>query len=119
MIEQAKTDRDRDDLILTRRLFLFHMGTAIRRGEAAGLRWRSVLLADPSGPVVRIEETWVRNRMDTPKSDAGMRTISLGEKIAAELWDHRQWSQYGTDDDYVFPNLGLVARSRRVGTRNC
>ena len=35
---------------------------------------------------------------------AGMRTISLGEKIAAELWDHRRWSQYGADDDYVFPN---------------
>jgi len=33
-----------------------------------------------------------------------MRTISLGEKIAAELWDHRQWSQHGADDDYVFPN---------------
>jgi site-specific recombinase XerD len=104
LIEKAETERDGDDLILTRRLFLFHMGTALRRGEAAGLRWRSVFLADPSGPMLRVEETWVRHRTETPKSDAGRRTISLGEKIAAELWDHRQWSQYRADDDYVFPN---------------
>ena len=104
LIDEAEAERDRDDLILTRRLFLFHMGTALRRGEAAGLRWRSVFLADPSGPVLRVEETWVRSRTETPKSEAGRRTISLGPKIAAELWEHRQWSQYRADDDYVFPN---------------
>ena len=104
LIEEAETERDRDDLIVTRRLLLLHMGTALRRGEAAGLRWRSVFLADPSGPVLRVEETWVRHRTETPKSDAGRRTISLGEKVAAELWNHRQWSQYRAEDDYVLPN---------------
>ncbi len=104
LIDVAENDRDRDDLIVVRRMFLFHMGTACRRGEAAGLRWRSVLLADPAGPMLRVEETWVRNRTETPKSDAGRRTISLGGKIAAELWEHRGWSQYDADDDYVFPN---------------
>ncbi len=104
LIQEAETERDRADLIVTRRLFLFHMGTAVRRGEAAGLRWRSVFLADPSGPVLRVEETWVRSRTETPKSEAGRRTISLGRKIAAELWEHRGWSQYDGDDDYVFPN---------------
>jgi integrase len=104
LIEEADTDRDRDDLTVVRRLFIFHMGTALRRGEAAGLRWRSVFLADPSGPVLRVEETWVRARTETPKSEAGKRTISLGRKIAAELWEHRGWSQYDSDDDYVFPN---------------
>jgi integrase len=104
LIEEADTDRDRDDLTVVRRLFVFHMGTALRRGEAAGLRWRSVFLADPNGPILRVEETWVRHRTDTPKSEAGKRTISLGEKIAAELWEHRRWSEYATDEDYVFPN---------------
>lgn len=104
LIEEAETERDRDDRIVVRRLFLFHMGTGVRRGEAAGLRWEYVLLADPDGPVVRVEETWVRARTETPKSEAGRRTISLGNKIAAELWEHRGWSQYDGDDDYVFPN---------------
>lgn len=104
LIAEAETKNDRDDLIVVRRLFLFHMGTGVRRGEAAGLRWRSVFLADPSGPMFRVEETWVRQRIETPKSEAGRRTISLGPKIAAELWEHRAWSEYDGDDNYVFPN---------------
>jgi integrase len=80
------------------------MATGIRRGEVAGLRWRAVLLADPDGPVMRIDETYVRNQTDTPKSAAGNRTISIGEKLAAELWEHRGWSAYRGDDDLVFPN---------------
>ena len=67
LIKEAETDRDRDDLIVWRRLYLVHMGVGLRRGEAAGLRWRSVLLADPEGPVVRIDEAWVRHRTTTPK----------------------------------------------------
>lgn len=116
LIAEADNDRDRDDLTVVRRMFLFHMGTACRRGEAAGLRWRSVLLADPAGPMLRVEETWVRSRTETPKSDAGRRTISLGEKIAAELCEHRGWSQYDGEDDYVFPNLAPVGRSTRTAT---
>jgi integrase len=104
LIAEAESDRDRDDLTVTRRLFLVHMGTGMRRGEAAGLRWRSVFLADPSGPVLRVEETFVRNRVETPKSDAGRRTISLGEKLAAELFEQRGWSPYRAEDDYVFAN---------------
>jgi integrase len=80
------------------------MGIGVRRGEAAGLRWRSVLLMDPEGPIVRIEEAWVRHRRTTPKSRAGRRTISLGSRLANELWDHRRWSAFSEDDEYVFPN---------------
>lgn len=117
LIAEAENDRDRDDFTLTHRLFVFHMGTGVRRGEAAGLRWRSVFLADPDGPVVRIEETWVRSATDTPKSEAGHRTISLGSRVAAELWDHRTWSSYRTDDDYVFcnPRTGRPFDANRYG----
>lgn len=38
------------------------------------------------------------------KSEARRRTISLGRKIASELWEHRGRSRYDSDDDYVFPN---------------
>lgn len=117
LIAEADNDRARDDLTLTRRLFVFHMATGARRGEAAGLRWRSVFLADPDGPRVRIEETWVRSATDTPKSDAGLRTISLGPKVAAELWEHRAWSSYRADDEYVFcnPRTGRPFDANRYG----
>ena len=93
------------------------MGTAIRRAEIAGLRWRSVFLADPAGPYIRVEETWVRHATDTPKSDAGNRTISIGEKIATELFEHRRWSVFKSDDDYVFPTRGQVMSLTQAGTR--
>jgi integrase len=89
---------------LRRVLFLTHMTTGIRAGEAAGLRWRNVHLADPEGPTVRIEETWVRNGVDTPKSQAGHRTIALGRKLADELWQHRQRTPFAGDDERVFAN---------------
>ena len=53
-------------------------GTGIRRGELLGLRWRHVRLADPEGPTLRVEETYVRNRVETPKSERSARTIPLG-----------------------------------------
>lgn len=104
LIDAADSDRDRDDLIVTRRLFLFHMGTAVRRGEAAGLRWRSVFLADPSRPVLRVEETWVRARTETPKSEAGRGRSPSGARSPPSCGSHRRWSAYDGDDDYVFPN---------------
>jgi integrase len=66
------------------------VATGLRRGEILGLRWREVYLADPDGPHLRVRETWVRCGEDTPKSEAGERTISLGARIAAELFEHRR-----------------------------
>jgi integrase len=90
MLAEAEEGHERDDLATARLLFVTMMGTGIRRGEALGLRWRSVLLADPLGPVLRVEETWVRNSVETPKSQAGVRTIALGKRVADELFDHRR-----------------------------
>jgi integrase len=104
LVVEAETDRDRDDRTTARLLFLTLMATGIRRGEALGLRWRSVLLADPDGPVMRIEETWVKNATDTPKSRAGNRTISLGSRISAKLFDHRGLTRFAGDDELVFCN---------------
>jgi integrase len=115
LLEAAEDERESDDLVVARRLFLFHIETGCRRGEAAGLRWRSTFLANPTGPVIKIQETWTRHRVDVPKSEAGHRTISLGRKLAAELFEHRGWSSYDSDDNYVFanPRTGLPLHASR------
>jgi integrase len=115
LIAQAESDLDCDDRRTARRLFLTLIATGIRGGEALGLHWRSVLLADPDGPIMRIEETWVKSAPDSPKSRAGRRTISLGSRIAAELFDHRARSQFAGDDERVFcnPRTGRPFRDKR------
>jgi len=104
LIVEADRERDRDDLLTVRVMFMTMMASGIRRGELLGLHWRSVLLADPNGPVMRVEETWVRNAPDTPKSEAGHRTIALGERLADELFDHRGRTPFSGDDERVFAN---------------
>jgi integrase len=104
LIAEAGDEHERDDRLTARILFFTMMGTGVRRGEALGLRWRSVLLSDPDGPVMRVEETWVRHAADTPKSSAGTRTIALGPRLAAELFDHRRRTSFDADDERVFPN---------------
>jgi len=78
------------------------MGTGLRRGELQGIRWRNVHLADPEGAFLRVSETWVRYCTDTPKSQAGERTIALGQRIASELFEHRARTRFGGDDERVF-----------------
>jgi integrase len=85
-------------------MFVVHMGTALRRGEVAGLRWRSVFLADPHGAYLRVADTFLQGRDDTPKSEAGKRTIDLGQRVASELMDHLAWSAFDGDDEFVLCN---------------
>jgi len=63
----------------SRVIFLVSIACGMRRGELLGLRWRHVDLVDM---VIRVEETWVRAHLETPKSEAGERTISLSQVIA-------------------------------------
>lgn len=104
LIAETDDEDERSDREITRVMFLTFMGTGIRHGEALGLHWRSVLLEDVDGPIIRIEETWVRHAADTPKSAAGHRTIALGSRITAELSRHRQRSSFKADDERVFGN---------------
>jgi integrase len=86
-----------------RTVFLTVVGAGLRRGEVLGLRWRHVNLTDPEhGPVLRVSETWVRDRTDTPKSEAGERTIPLDPVLADELFQHRARTSYTGDGERVF-----------------
>lgn len=104
LIAGATSDRERDDRQTARLMFLLFIGTGIRHSEALGLRWRAVLLADPDGPVMRVEETFVRHAADTPKSQAGHRTIALGSRLAGELFEHRSRSRFEGEDERVLAN---------------
>jgi len=86
-------------------VFAVVYGLGLRRGEVLGLRWRHVRLADPEGPTLRVEETFVRNRTETPKSAASTRTVALGRVVAEALFEHRARTAYDADDDRVFCHL--------------
>jgi len=101
MIEEAK-DEERTWREQARVIFLVAMGTGLRRGEVQGLRWLNVHLADPEGAYLRVAETWVRYGVDTPKSQAGERTIALGQRVAAELFEQRARTAFMGDDERVF-----------------
>ena len=49
-----------------------------------------------------MRETFVRQRADSPKSEAGERTIALGPRLADELWQHRQRTAFTGDGERVF-----------------
>ena len=67
-----------------------------------GLRWRIRHLADPAGPSLRVCETIVHGRADTPKSAASERTIAIGPGLAEELFDHGARTAYAGDHELVF-----------------
>jgi integrase len=99
---EADDDAEREWLELARTVFVFLYATGLRRGEILGLRWRHVRLADPAGPTLRVEETVVWHHADTPKSQAGERTIALGPTAAEILFEHRARTAYAADDERVF-----------------
>jgi integrase len=88
-----------------RRIVTVALGTALRRGELLGLRWRDVELLERR---LTVREAIVRGKVQTPKSRASRRTIELGPRIAAALQEQWQESAYRSDDDLVFghPELG-------------
>jgi integrase len=100
----ADDEADRAWCEQARVVFVVSVGSGLRRGELLGLRWRNVRLADPEGPTLRVAETWVRGAEDTPKSEAGERTIALGKRLSEELFGHRGHSTFDGDDERVFCN---------------
>jgi integrase len=102
-------------VIQARVVFLMVLTAGLRRGEVLGLRWKDVQLGDPAGAVLRVRETLVRGHEDTPKSEAGERTIALGPKLAEELWQHRRRTAFAGDDERVFchPQKGTPLDHKR------
>ena len=84
----------------------------LRRGELLALRWDNV---DFKNKVLKIRSNMVRGEKDyvikAPKSEAGVRDISLGDEVLAVLQKER--TKYVTDIfsyDGHFQNLNFVIR---------
>jgi len=75
------------------------LGTAMRRGELLGLRWRDV---DLDTGLIHVRETRVLGRTTTPKSASSRRTISIGETVSGTLEDLQRCMRYTAPDDFVF-----------------
>jgi integrase len=105
--ERLSTEADADDrpwYEQARVVFLTVLGAGLRRGEILGLRWGAVTLADPEGASLRVRETFVRNQAETPKTEAGERTIALDPVLADELFQHRTRTHFQGDGERVFCN---------------
>ena len=85
--------------LLAKAIVLTALGTALRRGELIGLRWRSVNLLEAK---IEIRETYVRGRFTTPKSKASRRVVELGPRTLGVLEDQWRRTAYRGDDDLVF-----------------
>jgi len=81
------------------------LGTAMRRGELLGLRWRDVELLEGR---LHVREALVNGRVTTPKSRASRRLIELGPRTAALLAEHYGRTAFAGEDERVFchPELG-------------
>jgi len=81
------------------------LGTAMRRGELLGLRWRDVQLLEGR---VYVREALVNGRVTTPKSRASRRLIELGPRTTELLAEHFVRTAFDREDEWVFshPELG-------------
>ncbi len=90
---------------LTGRMVVVALGTALRRGELLGLKWRDVELIHRR---LHVRRSLWRGQETTPKSKAGRRTIQFGLKVAGALEQQWRVSRYNDDDNAVFghPEIG-------------
>jgi integrase len=100
-LHREASEMERPGWQLAKAIVLTALGTALRRGELLGLRWRSVDLEEGT---IDVREALVRGRHTRPKSKASRRRIELGSRTRAVLRTHRRDSRFTADDDLVFCN---------------
>ncbi|MDQ6803702.1 MAG: site-specific integrase [Actinomycetota bacterium] len=78
--------------------------TGLRISELIALQWRHVKL-EGSRPVVRVRRAIVRGREHLPKSRHSRREVPLDVDLVRELRAHRTASEWGGEEDLVFPSM--------------
>ena len=82
-----------------RPLFVCIMLTGIRLGELLGLQWKHV---DFQGRKLRIEQSFWRGQLVTPKTPGSVGKVPFGDVLAAVLSGHMKNSCYVGPNDFVF-----------------
>ncbi len=110
------TEREHEWWLLAKAIVVTALGTALRRGELIGLRWRSVNLLDGK---IEVREAFVRGQFTTPKSRASRRVVELGPHTLAVLEEQWRRTEYRGDDDLVFghPTKGTPVDTSRLAKR--
>ncbi len=98
-LREAAPRRELPWWLLAETIVLVTLGTALRRGELLGLRWRAV---DLEQGTLDVREAIVRGRSTTPKSKASCRRIELGPRTRTVLEQHRKRTRFRRPDDLVF-----------------
>lgn len=82
-----------------RPLFLTAMITGARLGEVRGLRWQDL---DAGEGKLRIERAVWRQLLQTPKTEATIRTLHIPRELIEVLRTHREESKWAAEDDFMF-----------------
>jgi len=96
---------EREWWALARRLTMFALGSALRRGEILALRWQDVEMLERR---LHVRRSLVRGEFGEPKSSAGRRTIGYGPRTTDVLDEQSRASLYRSGESLVFchPQLG-------------
>jgi integrase len=80
----------------------FAAATGLRAGEQWGLKWKCVDLKKGEVRVTcRVDQYGAE---DLPKTDAGLRTVPIGDSIVAQLKAWKLQSKHSGPEDHVFAN---------------
>jgi integrase len=82
-----------------RPLFLTAMITGARLGEVRGLRWQDL---DAGESKLCIQRAVWRQLLQTPKTEASVRTLHIPRELVEVLHTHREQSKWAADDDFMF-----------------
>lgn len=111
MIRKALELAEGTDMYL---IILIQSMLGLRRGELNGLKWEHV---DFEAKILHVQENRVRNPGECitklPKTDAGNRSIFLGDEIVSVL--HGAWADYCRERDEMgaaFHDLGYIIHKK-------
>jgi integrase len=107
----AILERIKDPLV--RVLVILVAVTAIRIGEALGLKWLDI---DWKKLKINIRRDWVNGQLGFPKSRASRAPVEMHETLAKLLSGWRQETPYSKEEDFLFPSFKLHGKQPRLGS---
>ncbi|MBA3912675.1 MAG: tyrosine-type recombinase/integrase [Acidobacteriales bacterium] len=79
--------------------------TAVRPGELAAFRWQSFERFPTGSFALRVSETVYKGKVrGWAKTESSEGYVPVPDRLAAELQQWRQRSQWPADEDFIFPN---------------